>query len=103
MRILLTLSLLGWVVAPALAGDAPSAPQVAAGQVLSAIEAGNEETLRALAQRDGPDPWLVADELLHQGRSVASRLGRARGSPAPPEGRRSRACAPRGRLVESRG
>ena len=36
--------------------------------VLAAIAAKDDATLRALARRDRPDPWIVADELVARGR-----------------------------------
>ncbi|MBL9086964.1 MAG: CHAT domain-containing protein [Planctomycetia bacterium] len=41
--------------------------------VLAAIAAKDEATLRALARRDRPDPWIVADELVARGRPDEAR------------------------------
>ena len=51
----------------ASAQEKPDTPEQVADGVLVAFQAGNQERVKALAQRDDPDPWLVADELCHRG------------------------------------
>ncbi|MCC7136960.1 MAG: tetratricopeptide repeat protein [Planctomycetes bacterium] len=46
----------------------PPAPEQAADAVLAALAAKDDAALKALASRDEPDPWLVADELIRRGR-----------------------------------
>ena len=41
----------------------PDTLEQAADRVLVAFKAKDEKALRALAEKDKPDPWLVADEL----------------------------------------
>ncbi|MHC5030633.1 MAG: tetratricopeptide repeat protein, partial [Planctomycetota bacterium] len=41
----------------------PVTPEQAAEAVLAALRAKDQPALKALAERDAPDPWLVADEL----------------------------------------
>jgi len=51
---------------------APDTPERAADGVLAAWKAKDAEALRALASRDNPDPWLVADELCARGEHDAA-------------------------------
>ncbi|MCC7137530.1 MAG: CHAT domain-containing protein [Planctomycetes bacterium] len=44
----------------------PPTPEQAADAVLAAIAANDDATLKALASKDAPDPWLVADELIRR-------------------------------------
>jgi len=80
--LLIPLALVGGI---ARADDAPKPPEVpgaaaptakpappptseqAADAVLSAAKAKDDAALKALAARDEPDPWLVADELVRRG------------------------------------
>ncbi len=50
--------------APAPAPPRDRTPEEAAGAVLEAFEARDADALTALARKEEPDPWLVADELL---------------------------------------
>ncbi|MDH3592940.1 MAG: hypothetical protein OER88_13730, partial [Planctomycetota bacterium] len=45
----------------------PLTPERAADEVLAAFKATDQAALKALAKRDNPDPWLVADELCARG------------------------------------
>jgi hypothetical protein len=45
----------------------PSSPAQVAESVLAAIRAKDDPELKTLAERDAPDPWLVADELCARG------------------------------------
>ena len=68
--------------APAAPGAAkpprPLTPERAADAVLAAVVAKDEAALRALAAKDDPDPWLVADELIRRGEfDVADAFARA--------------------------
>jgi len=49
--------------APVAKPAPPSTPEQAADAVLAAIQAKDESMLKALAAKDDPDPWLVADQL----------------------------------------
>ena len=55
--------------APAPAGKPtpPPTPEQAADAVLAAAKAKDGAALKALAAKDDPDPWLVADELIRRG------------------------------------
>ena len=71
--------LLALCLAPAWADDMPAeqppkplTPEQVADAVLAAFEAKDEAALKALAEMDDPDPWLVADELLRRGESDAA-------------------------------
>ncbi len=76
VTIVCLLSLLG----PAAAEDDPkkaspkslTAEQVA-DAVLKAVKAKDAKALKALAKKDEPDPWLVADELCYRGEHDAAR------------------------------
>jgi len=61
--------LLASVARRGLAEDssAPDAPWRAADKVMAAVAAHSEAALKALAAKDDPDPWLVADELCARG------------------------------------
>ncbi len=50
----------------------PPSPVQGADQALRAFEGGDEETLKNLAARNKPDPWLVADQLVARGRHDAA-------------------------------
>ena len=52
---------------PPAPSDRPApTPVEAAAEVLKAVEAKDADGLATLARRDDPDPWLVADTLMHQ-------------------------------------
>ena len=57
--------------APAVSPATPE--KLAADAVLAAVAAKGEPALRALAAKDDPDPWLVADELLARGENEAAK------------------------------
>ena len=58
---------------PARAEEAaPPTSQAAAEEVVKAVEAGDAPALAALAARDAPDPWIVADVLCAQDRHGAA-------------------------------
>src|SRR5262245_16154935 len=44
-------------------GMPPESPEKAADKALAAVAAKDDAALKALASRDKPDPWMVADEL----------------------------------------
>ena len=50
----------------------PLAPEQAAVSVLEAVRTKKDGTLRALAERSHPDPWLVADQLCRRGEHDAA-------------------------------
>ena len=58
--------------AAALPQDRPDSPEQAAEKVLTAFRAGDTEELEALAEREKPDAWLVADELCSRGEHDAA-------------------------------
>jgi len=58
-----TLVCLLTLAATILAQDKPDTPEQAADKVLAAFKAKDEKALKALAEKEKPDPWLVADEL----------------------------------------
>lgn len=60
----------------------PLTPQQAADAVLEAVRAKDEAALKALAEKDDPDPWLVADELGRRGEHDAAEAF-ARAAPRP--------------------
>ena len=70
------------------ARDKPTAPTPAmtlaqaADQVLAVRPAEDGATLKALAEKDDPNPWLVADELLLRGEDEAA-LAFAKAAPRP--------------------
>jgi len=45
----------------------PSTPEQTADAALVAVKTKNDAALKALAAKDEPDPWLVADELIRRG------------------------------------
>jgi hypothetical protein len=45
----------------------PDTPEQAADKVLAAIAVQDDAVLKALAEKDNPDPWLVTDELCARG------------------------------------
>lgn len=53
--------------APAAAPAPPLSLEQVADAVLSAIRSKDDVAVKALAQNDAPDPWLVADELILRG------------------------------------
>jgi len=61
-------------VAPLPAQDKPKpdTPEQAADKVLAAFKAEDRKALKALAEKDNPDPWLVADELCFRGEHDAA-------------------------------
>lgn len=68
--------------APATAPPPAKTPEQASDAVLAAIAAKDEAELRALASKDDPDPWLVADELIRRGQHDAAGAF-AEASPRP--------------------
>ena len=50
----------------------PPTVEQAADAVLAAVRAKDDAALKALAAKDEPDPWLVADELLRRGEADAA-------------------------------
>ena len=50
----------------------PDTDKQAADKVLVAFKAKDEKALKALAEKDKPDPWLVADELCFRGKHDAA-------------------------------
>ena len=50
----------------------PLTTEQAADAVLNAVNANDEEALKALAEKDEPDPWLVADLLCYRGEHDAA-------------------------------
>jgi tetratricopeptide (TPR) repeat protein len=58
--------------APRASARAPATPEQAATAVLAAHAARDDAALRALAGRDDPDPWLVADALVARGEAEAA-------------------------------
>ncbi|MFO0931409.1 MAG: CHAT domain-containing protein [Planctomycetota bacterium] len=92
-RIAVAMGLLSFAVAPVHGADAPPAPpaasppapapskppptptptaEQAADAVLAAIAAKDDSALKALASKDDPDPWLVADELIRRAQHDAA-------------------------------
>jgi hypothetical protein len=63
-----------WLAAPAAAEPppAPTTAEAAAKAAAKAVEAKDEAGLRALAERDDPDPWMVADAILAGGGKEAA-------------------------------
>ena len=61
---LVVLVVLGALGGPVGAGESPD---LFAGRVRSAFEAGDKDALRALAARPEADPWVVADLLCTAG------------------------------------
>ncbi|MCC7136962.1 MAG: CHAT domain-containing protein [Planctomycetes bacterium] len=56
----------------------PPTPEQAADGVLAAVTAKDDVALKALAAKDAPDPWLVADELIRRGEfDVADAFAKA--------------------------
>ncbi|MHC4549425.1 MAG: tetratricopeptide repeat protein [Planctomycetota bacterium] len=56
----------------------PDTPEQAANKVLVAFKAKDEKALKALAEKDQPDPWLVADELcFRQAHDAAESFAKA--------------------------
>jgi hypothetical protein len=62
---------------PLQAPGIPDTPRRAADRVLAAVSAEDEGALRALAERNEPDPWRVAHELCYL---RWGRFGGARGN-----------------------
>jgi len=60
------------LAAVAAAQDKRLKPEQTANKVLAAFEAKNVAALKALAEKDNPDPWLVADLLCAQGKHDAA-------------------------------
>ncbi|MHC4137291.1 MAG: CHAT domain-containing tetratricopeptide repeat protein [Planctomycetota bacterium] len=61
-------------VAPLPAQDKPKpdTPEQAAGKVIVAFKAEDQKALKALAEKNKPEPWLVADELCFRGEHDAA-------------------------------
>jgi CHAT domain-containing protein/Tfp pilus assembly protein PilF len=62
------------LAATILAQDKPDTPAQAADEVLAAFKAKDQEALKALAEKDDADPWLVADELCFRGEHDAAEV-----------------------------
>ena len=80
MRNLRAALLVLFFVAPLSAQDKPKpdTPEQAADKVLAAFKAKGEMALKALAETDEPDPWLVADELCFRNeRDAAAAFAKA--------------------------
>lgn len=81
-----------FLLAPgAAAGQEPPSPPAAtkpeseaqtADKVLAAVAAKDDAALKALAAKNAPDPWLVADELLRRGEADAAEAF-AKAAPRP--------------------
>ncbi len=66
------------VPAPAAKPAPPLTPEQAADAVLVALKVKDDATLKDLAAKDDPDPWLVADELIRRGEhDVAEAFAKA--------------------------
>jgi tetratricopeptide (TPR) repeat protein len=75
MRAIQTILVLALLIARARAQDEPAkpdTPEQAAEKVLAALKTEDPGALKALAGRDRPDPWLVADELGLRGKLEAA-------------------------------
>ena len=71
-------AVVGTATAQEVPGAEPDTRQEAAGKVLAAMRKGDGAALKALAQRDKPDPWLVADDLWASGNyAVALEFAKA--------------------------
>ena len=57
---------------PAKEPPKPLTPEQSADAVQAAVKAKDDKALKALAEKDKPDPWLVADELLRRGKQDAA-------------------------------
>ena len=66
------LTLLFATALPAQEKPKTDIPEQAADKVLAAFKAKDEKALKALAEKDDPDPWLVADELCSRGEHDAA-------------------------------
>jgi len=60
------------LAAVAVAQEKPLTPEQAAKNVLAAIKAEDAAALKSLAEKDNPDPWLVADLLCAEGKHDAA-------------------------------
>src|SRR5688572_29333155 len=58
--------------APAANPAPPPTLEEVAGAVLEVLQAKDDEALKAIASKDEPDPWLVADELIRRGEVEAA-------------------------------
>ncbi|MHC4732018.1 MAG: hypothetical protein ACYS6Z_15705, partial [Planctomycetota bacterium] len=69
MRSLRSALLVLLFVAPLRAQDKrkPDTPEQAADKAVAAFKAEDQKALKSLAEKDNPDPWLVADELCFRG------------------------------------
>ena len=82
MRPIAAALLLGLVLVGAAVADEepqeqlpkPLTPEQAADAVLDALQAPDEDAVKALAEKDDPDPWLVADELCYRGEHDAATV-----------------------------
>ena len=87
------------VLGPAAADEKPATkpkpltPEQAADKVLEAVSAKDEDALKALAEKDNPDPWLVADLLCYRGNHDAAEAVRQGGAAC---GCRETVCVRRG-------
>ncbi|MFI5403043.1 MAG: tetratricopeptide repeat protein, partial [Planctomycetota bacterium] len=71
-RALLVLACLAAVAAGQDAVAKPDTPEQVVDKVLVTVAANDATALKALAGRDDPDPWLVADDLCARGALVAA-------------------------------
>ena len=56
----------------------PLTPEQAADAVLEAVKAKDNDALKALAEKDEPDPWFVADVLCSRGKHDAATMAKTR-------------------------
>ncbi len=57
---------------PKKAPPKPLTTEQAVDAVLAAVKAKDEAAIKALAEKDNPDPWLVADLLCYRGEHDAA-------------------------------
>ena len=82
--LVVVLILVGTGAAQDKAKPKPDTPEQAADRVLVAFKAKDEKALKALAEKDKPDPWLVADHLSVAGKiEAACAFAAARGGSHP--------------------
>ena len=70
--LVIVLLLVGTVAAQDKAKPKPDTPEQAADKVLAACKAKDQTALKALAEKDNPDPWFVTDELCFRGEHDAA-------------------------------
>jgi len=70
--VFLVWALAGAALAQEAAEAKPESPKKAADRVVVIVRVGDEAGLKALAERDDPDPWLVADDLCVRGQHAAA-------------------------------